>query len=128
MKKYYSTHPWFYCCGKVGVYLLTDLTNGCRYVGSSINLIKRLWTYEACTDVNKYLYHGNYYIGVLEYCDASEVREKELYYIRIFETEFYKGSGYNKKCPVTGVFFSTLDGYKTDRKTKRKLETDTFWT
>ena len=122
-----NSYPWFNC-GSVGVYLIIDLTNGNKYVGSSYKLKQRLWTYEACSDVNKYIRHGSYVVGVVEYCDVEQVRERELHYIRVFETEFYKGLGYNKKCPITGVFFSTLDGYKTDKKTKRKLETDTCWT
>ena len=89
--------------------MVIDLTNGNKYIGSSKNLDKRLRGYENCSNVTADLKHGKYFVGVLEFCNTNDMLQKELHYIRLHGTEYYKGLGYNKRCPITNLNFEQID-------------------
>ena len=89
---------------KSGVYCWTNLINGNRYVGSSVNLTRRFsWYYNLTTLVKhkkvslmskallKYG-HSEFRLDILEYCDSNEVLKREQYYLDLLNqsTIFYQ--------------------------------------
>lgn len=85
--------------GKCGIYLIINLINGKRYVGSSKDLYKRLYQHIWHLDNNK---HENSYLQrswfkygkdsfeweILEYCDEQTRLEREGYYINTIKPEY----------------------------------------
>jgi hypothetical protein len=92
--------------GKCGVYRWTNTTNGNSYIGSSINLERRLKGYfsiyfleseikKGRSMINSALLkygYSNFTLEILEYCDSSEavpsLREREQYYLDLFKPEY----------------------------------------
>jgi hypothetical protein len=95
--------------GKCGVYRWTNLINGKSYIGSSINLEKRLKGYfsiyfleseikKGRSMINSALLkygYSNFTLEILEYCDSSEAvpyhcstRGREQYYLDLFKPEY----------------------------------------
>lgn len=92
--------------GKCGIYLpfgfWTNITNGRSYVGSSVNLERRLKcyynTYFLETAIKKrkslvyssLLKHGysNFTLDILEYCGSSEALQREQYYIDLLKPRY----------------------------------------
>lgn len=97
----------FYYKDLAGVYLVKDLTNGKQYVGSSKQLDGRLRDYEVVKKVTPFLKHGNYFVGVIEFCSPEIVRERELHHILNIDTAHPKG--YNKRCPITNKNLCNLN-------------------
>jgi len=81
--------------GKSGVYLWTNKLNGNTYVGSAIDLRKRFYHYYSLKLMELYLKkrnssiysalikygHSNFSLEILEYCEPSQVIEREQFYI-----------------------------------------------
>ena len=84
---------------KSGVYKWINNTNGNSYVGSSVNLSKRLLEY---LNTNYLLRHKNMSINkallkygysdfsllILEYCEPDLCIEREQYYINLYKPEY----------------------------------------
>jgi group I intron endonuclease len=83
---------------KIGIYCLTNIKNGRKYVGMSINLDKRLSNYYQNSFLNKksglimpaIKNYGHYFfrIEILEYCESSIIRERESYYINSIKSDY----------------------------------------
>lgn len=77
--------------GKSGVYILTNLENGKRYVGGYVNLSVRLAQYYNINILTKYrsLIHkallkycySKFKLEILEYCLRKDIIKREQYYI-----------------------------------------------
>ena len=83
-----------------GVYKWTNKLNGKSYIGSSVNLSKRLSNYYNYTFLSKLQHnmliykallkhgHSNFSLEILEYCDKNTTIEKEQYYLDLIEPEY----------------------------------------
>jgi len=84
---------------KSGVYMFTNLTNGKKYIGSSVNLSRRFYAYfnvcslerdnsmPICLALLKYGY-SKFSLGILEYCEPSEVLTREKYYLKLLNPQY----------------------------------------
>ena len=80
---------------KSGIYRWVNTTNGSSYVGSSVDLVRRLrdyfslnWLKKESFKNNSIIYkallknnYSNFRLEILEYCDKSLVIESEQYYL-----------------------------------------------
>jgi group I intron endonuclease len=85
--------------GKSGIYCFTNLTNGKKYVGSSVNLGIRFSQYfnvnnltrqnymAICMSLLKYGYSG-FSLEILEYCDSSELLTREKHFMDLLKPEY----------------------------------------
>lgn len=84
--------------GKVGVYRWINKVNGKTYIGSSVNLGKRLGNYYSLNYIIssnmliskaliKYGY-SNFTLEILEYCDRKDVLVREQYYLDLCKPEY----------------------------------------
>lgn len=84
----------------VGIYKFTNNINGKSYIGQSTN-IKRRYKEHRTKKCEKTLFHEaineygfeNFDFAIVEICDAKELNNKEVYYIKEFNTLF--PNGYN---------------------------------
>lgn len=88
--------------GKCGVYRWTNLTNGNSYIGSSVNLERRLKGYFSIYFLQSVIKKGKSVINsallkygyskftleILEYCDFSEAVSREQYYLDLLKPEY----------------------------------------
>jgi len=88
--------------GKSGVYRWTNLTNGKTYIGSSINLEKRLKGYFSIYYLESVIKKGRslvnsailkdgyskFTLEILEYCEPSETLSREQYYLDLLKPEY----------------------------------------
>jgi hypothetical protein len=84
--------------GKVGVYRWINKTNGNTYVGSSINISVRMYTYFSLRSLVKsnrpidraLLKYGfsSFSLEILEYCDKDNVLSREQYFIDLLKPEY----------------------------------------
>ena len=97
----------------VGIYLITNLITQQKYVGQSINIEKRFKQHinrshnSSSVDYDKLLYQDfrnfgieNFSFNVIEECDASQLDEKEKFYISFYNCLF--PNGYNKTIGGSG--------------------------
>lgn len=82
-----------------GIYCIINVKNNKRYVGSSINIRRRLWCHRACLRHNN---HENPYLQnawnkykeegfdfyIIEACDSDKLLEREQYYINTLKPEY----------------------------------------
>ena len=84
--------------GKSGIYRWTNKVNGKVYIGSSVDLGKRLGKYYNLSYISsnnmliskaliKYGY-GSFSLEILEYCSRSNVLLREQYYLDLFKPEY----------------------------------------
>jgi hypothetical protein len=83
---------------KSGVYIWVNLINGKKYVGSSKDIIARLYQYynvNYLVNYNMYIYkallkygYSNFSLDILEYCDESVLRDREQYYIDLIKPRY----------------------------------------
>ena len=84
--------------GKVGVYRWINKISGNTYVGSSINISVRMYTYFSLRSLAKsnrpidraLLKHGfsNFSLEILEYCNEDNVLKREQYFIDLMKPEY----------------------------------------
>lgn len=88
--------------GKSGIYCWRNLNSGKMYIGSSINLSKRLSQYLSIKFLNKELLNGkskiysallnysysNFSLTILEYCDLADVIKREQYYLDLLKPTY----------------------------------------
>lgn len=88
--------------GKCGIYVFTNKITGRRYVGSSLNLGRRLRDYYSNIRMLNTLQRSTmviylailkyeisaFELEILEYCDPSVVRARETYYIKSLNPEY----------------------------------------
>lgn len=88
--------------GKCGIYRWTDSINNHSYVGSSINISKRLSKYYSLNYLNKkisvdnsriyraLLNHGysKFNLEILEYCNENSLLNREQYYLDLIKPEY----------------------------------------
>lgn len=81
---------------------IVELINGKYYIGSSLDLSKRLRTYYSLANMNSKLEKSNsiiylsllkykissFSLEILEYCDKNELISREQYYIDSLEPEY----------------------------------------
>lgn len=83
---------------KAGIHMWTNLNNGNRYIGSSINLSPRFLKYFnekaikknnmlICLAIIKYGIE-NFSIDILEYCSKDNVIDREQYYLDIYRPKY----------------------------------------
>src|ERR1700733_3463740 len=119
---------------KSGIYQILNIVNGKFYIGSAVNIYKRLLTHRAMLDINK---HDNIHLqaawnkygeesftfGIVEFVeDKSKLIEREQYWID--KTYCYK-IGYNRN-PIAGSRLGVKESLETRKKksiafTGRKL-------
>nr|YP_009072334.1 GIY-YIG endonuclease [Sclerotinia borealis]AHX82998.1 GIY-YIG endonuclease [Sclerotinia borealis] len=88
--------------GKSGIYRWTNNLNGDSYIGSGVDLNKRLYHYYSLKLMQlyvekrkSYIYsalikHGysNFTLEIMEYCDKDKVIEREQYYLNILKPKY----------------------------------------
>jgi group I intron endonuclease len=85
---------------KSGIYRWTNLTNNNSYIGSSVNLARRLNEYYNLRilklhSFKSYIYssvlkygHSNFKLEILEYCNSLNIHKREQYFIDLFKPEY----------------------------------------
>lgn len=87
----------------IGIYCIENLANNKKYIGKSLNLDKRLTQHKSHLKrnlhANKHLQnawniygYSTFRFFILEECERELLSEKEVYYIKLFETKKF---GYN---------------------------------
>jgi group I intron endonuclease len=96
---------------KSGIYMFKNLINGKRYIGSSVNLIRRFLRYlntnylirencmQICRALLKYGY-SNFSLTIFEYCEPEKCLEREDYYFKLLKPEY--NTSINPSAPMTG--------------------------
>lgn len=83
---------------KIGIYRWINKINGNAYIGSSVNIRVRMYTYYSLRSLAKsnrpidraLLKYGfsNFTLEILEYCDKDNVLEREQYYMDLVKPQY----------------------------------------
>ena len=87
---------------KSGIYMWKNKKNGKKYIGSAIDLLKRLSSYysttymeDALTRSNSHIYrallkngHSNFSLTILEYCEPEKCLIREKHYLDLLPHEY----------------------------------------
>lgn len=126
---------------KVGIYRWVNKKNGNTYIGSSVNLGRRLKVYydfsflsirvqtsksRIYSAILKYGY-SNFQLEILEYCTKEKAVSREQYYIDLFKPEYNLnptagsrlGSIHSEE--TKGIMSNTHKGHKLTEETKNLL-------
>ena len=83
-----------------GIYKITNLINGHSYIGQSTNIERRWCNHKNEINKDYPLYRAfkkygieNFNFSIIELCEVSELDEKEIFYIKKYNTYF---DGYNQ--------------------------------
>lgn len=89
-----------------GIYMITNMIDGKRYIGQSIHIRTRLKNhrcrshYSGDKEYDKVFYRAirkygieNFSINILEECEKEKLNEREVYWIKFYDTY---NNGYNK--------------------------------
>ena len=109
-----------------GIYMITNLVNGNRYIGSSCNVRVRLWGHRATLRHNKhYNTHlqrawnkygeNNFDFSILEKCTEEERFEKEQLYVNSLKPE------YNICTEIVNNPPADIESRKRHSETRKKL-------
>jgi group I intron endonuclease len=86
--------------GKVGIYKWTNKESGNSYIGSSIDLNRRLREYFSLAYLKKYQkssaicnallsnQHSAFSLEILEYCSKINLRKREDHYFKLLKPEY----------------------------------------
>lgn len=94
----------------VGIYIITNKVSGHRYIGQSRDIKRRFAEHRTKGKEHNYLLdrafkkygYENFSYEVLEECDASELDEREMYYIAKLKPEYNRtAGGVGCKMPLT---------------------------
>lgn len=94
----------------VGIYIITNKVSGHRYIGQSIHIERRFAEHRGKGKEHNYLLdrafkkygYENFAFDVLEECEASELDEREMYYISKLKPEYNRtAGGAGCKMPLT---------------------------
>lgn len=120
------------------IYLITDLTNNKRYVGQTVKHRGYLVRFNEHLNGSKHantrllsnaiIKHSkdNFIVNLIEdNIEESDIDEKEIYYIKYFNTFYTSGHGYNMTGGEQGIH-----GYRHNEKTKIIIgdKSKKFWT
>lgn len=134
---------------RCGIYCIENINTNKKYIGQSINIDDR-WSkhkseLRSNSHDNDYLQKAwnkygedNFRFYILEECNSSDLNEREIYYINLYQTLDYK-NGYNLK---EGGQYGAVSEYgnskrkqslkrtyeNTDLREKRKLDALKQWT
>jgi group I intron endonuclease len=95
--------------GKVGIYRWNNLITGSSYIGSAIDLTRRLRDYFSLNFLEKEILvnnsiiyrallkygYSNFSLEILEYCEIDILIKREQYYIDLFKPDY-------NICPIAG--------------------------
>lgn len=101
--KFESSHLYLGGINMIGIYKITNKTNGKVYIGQSIDIKKR-WKQHIneakSSRQNTYLYNAmrkygidNFSFEIIEECDIKSLNEREIYWIKFYNS--FEGEGYN---------------------------------
>jgi len=128
---------------KSGIYMWKNLTNDKCYIGSAVNLSKRLPCYYSTAFMENYLKyskssiysallkHGysNFSLTILEYCEPEQCLEREDYYLCSLPHEYniLEKAGYSigrKHSDKTKIIMSEAKKGKTHTNETKKIISD----
>lgn len=109
-----------------GIYMLINTLNGKRYVGSSINIRKRLWIHRSLLRHNKHenphlqtawnkYGEDNFEYSILEKCDESKRFDREQFYVNTLSPE------YNICIDIINNPPATIETREKQSRTRKKL-------
>lgn len=96
VNKIYMSDIWKSSCG---IYKITNIITGDFYIGSSINIYKRLSLHKSYMKLNKHdnhkirnhaILHGieSFRFEIIEYCDLGDMHLREQYYVDLLNPTY----------------------------------------